>query len=57
MGSKCNRTVMTNSENKSEMIINVNKVDYRAYYIGLKKFSCIVCIREFSTTKTPLHKC
>lgn len=50
MGSKCNRTVMTNSENKSEMIINVNKVDYRAYYIGLKKLSCIVYIREIPET-------
>lgn len=43
---------MTNSENKSEMIINVNKVDYRAYYIGLKKLSCIVYIREIPETQT-----
>ena len=39
------------SENKSEMIINVNKVVFvykdsvvlRAYYIGLKKFSLKLC--------------
>lgn len=45
--NKYNRTVMTV---KSEMIINVNKVDYRAYYIGLKKFSYIVYIREMPET-------
>ena len=32
------------------MIINVNKVDYRAYYIGLKKFSHTVYIREMPET-------